>query len=129
MTNLTRVEEKYYARYDDHELSFKEDEIALNRKCWKLLSKLKEEGKLNHASYSNKEVIIRLCFDEWLTIEYTNHLSGEFPGSILKWSIRNGILIDSHSMEFNLLASGITNGPIQSININSLYRILQSLRR
>lgn len=129
MSNLTRVEEKYYARYGEYESAFKTAEQELNRKCWDLLSELKASGKLNNAHFSNTGVSIRINSDECLIVDYTNHLDGKFPGSILKWSISNGILIDVHSMEFNVMASKINQSPIQSININSLYRILQSLRR
>jgi hypothetical protein len=129
MSNTTALQEKYYnALYgEEYDSAFKETEQELNRVCWKLLAELKANGKLKSASFSNTGVMIRLNPKETLMVEYTNHLAGTFTGSIVKWSIRNGILIETHSMEFNLMAANVNPSPMQSININSLYRILKSL--
>ena len=127
MANLNHIKEKYYARYSEDEKSFKEAEIELNQKCWYLLKELREAGKLNFAHYSNVGIRIPLSLNESLFVKYTNALHGDFVGTITGWSLINGIQVEQHHMEFNIMVAELNHSPIESICINSLYRILKSL--
>ena len=127
MALTKQLKDKYYSRYNEHETVLKDAEIEMNKKCWYLLKELRDAGKLDHAHFSNDKVTIRINPDEFISVMFTNTLWGDHVGTVYGWTIGNGVLIESHTMEFNVMASKVNPSPIRSIEINSLYRILKFL--
>lgn len=129
---------KYYAlRYsNDYDKPFEIAEREVNRMCWLLMKSFADGGKLTGRMRTGDGMTETWFFDlrdqTHLTVKLSSGVFGnnaDSDVSVIGWSINNGICVDSHSMEHNVMCAKLNPVPCESISINALYYILSGMFR
>lgn len=131
---------KYYAlRYsNDYDKPFEIAEREVNRQCWLLVKGFADRGNLAGKMRTGDGMKETWFFDldgdhhagTQLKVSLSSGVFGNPSDaniSVIGWTISNGISVDYHSMEHNVLCAKLNSAPCNDISINALYYILSGM--